>query len=84
LCISISTAFSREALTGISGGGLPWLLYVPPFTPFVLLLREPAGVSSFSLLAALGSLLIATAAVTWLAIGRLTLSHAAAGYKSPA
>lgn len=62
------------ALSGVTGGGLSWLLYVPPFTPFVLLLRPPADVSSISQATALGLLVTATAAVTWLAIGRLTLS----------
>jgi ABC-2 type transport system permease protein len=63
-----------SALTGVSDSGLSWLLYVPPFTPFVLLLRAPADLSSVSQALAIGLLVIATAGITWLAIGRLTLS----------
>ncbi len=69
------------ALTGMSGGNLSWLLYVPPFTPFILLLRPPADLPFVAQAAALGLLVLATAAVTWLTITRLAISHTPSGTK---
>jgi len=64
------------ALTSISGDvtGLAWLLYVPPFAPFVLLLHAPEDISATSQLCAVGLTLAATAVAGRLATGCLTLS----------
>ena len=67
-------AFS-VALATVSGtaSGLAWLLYVPPFTPFVLLLRVPGEVSTLSLIGAMSLMLVSTVGAGWLALSRLTL-----------
>ena len=64
------------ALAGVSGaaGRLDWLLYVPPFTPFMLLLKAPGTLPVTSQIIAVGLLISATAVAGRLAIGRLTLS----------
>jgi ABC-type Na+ efflux pump permease subunit len=48
------------------GGGLNWLVYAPPFTPFVLLMSPqlPAGVEA----AAFGLLVASTVAAGWWAV----------------
>ncbi len=57
-----------------SAAAVSWLVFVPPFTPFILLLRAPGELPALSQVAALGLLLAATALAGWLAVGRLTLS----------
>jgi ABC-type Na+ efflux pump permease subunit len=59
------------ALAGASGAqGLDWLVYAPPFTPFMLLLKAPSLATE---LAALGLLTAAAVAAGWLAVRALTL-----------
>jgi ABC-2 type transport system permease protein len=72
--VVLLTAFC-VALATVSGmaSGLAWLLYVPPFTPFLLLLRAPGEISGVSQAGAMGLMLVATVAAGWLALGRLTL-----------
>ena len=64
------------ALAGVSGasGGLHWLIYLPPFTPFLLLLWDPNQISVATQLGALCLMLGAIGIAGWLATGRLTVS----------
>jgi ABC-2 type transport system permease protein len=66
------------ALAAVSGaaGKLAWLVYVPPFTPFMLLLEPPGALPAHEQFAAIGLLLAATVVAGRLAVGRLTLSGA--------
>jgi ABC-type Na+ efflux pump permease subunit len=52
-----------------------WLLYVPPFTPFLLLMHAPTELSAASQFGAVGLVLLATALAARLAIGRLTVQN---------
>jgi ABC-2 type transport system permease protein len=63
------------ALAGAFGlaGALAWLVYIPPFTPFMLLLEPPGAMSAPAQLAAVGLLIAATAIAGVLAAGRVTL-----------
>jgi ABC-2 type transport system permease protein len=65
------------ALTAMSGreAGLDWLLYLPPFTPFMLLLSGAGQIPAMSQFAALGLMLAGIAIAGWLATGRITLSR---------
>ncbi len=63
------------ALACAFGARESWLLYVPPFTPFLLLLHAPSELSAASQLEAVGLVLLATAVAGWLAIGRLTVQN---------
>ncbi|HWY15190.1 MAG TPA: ABC transporter permease [Rhizomicrobium sp.] len=63
------------ALACAFGARESWLLYVPPFTPFLLLMHAPTELSAASQLEAVGLVLLATAAAGWLAIGRLTVQN---------
>jgi len=64
------------ALGGISGaaGTFHWLIYVPPFTPFLLLLWDPIQISTATELVALCLMLASIAIAGWLAAGRLTVA----------
>ena len=64
------------ALGGISGaaGALHWLVYVPPFTPFLLLLWDPNQISVATQLGAICLMLASIVFAGWLAAGRLTVS----------
>jgi ABC-2 type transport system permease protein len=64
------------ALGGISGaaGTFHWLIYVPPFTPFLLLLWDPSQISAATELVALCLMLVSIAIAGWLAAGRLTVA----------
>jgi ABC-2 type transport system permease protein len=72
------------ALATVSGAAsrLAWLLYVPPFTPFLLLLRAPGEFSGASQFGAMGLMLVATGAAGWLALNRLTLRSEKADYRT--
>jgi ABC-2 type transport system permease protein len=61
-------------IAGAAGGFLHWLIYVPPFTPFLLLLWDPGQISVATEFGALGLMLGAIAIAGWLATGRLTVS----------
>lgn len=65
------------ALTGMSGHdtGLNWLVYLPPFTPFMLLLSGAGQISAMSEAGALILMLAAIAIAGRLATGRITLSR---------
>jgi ABC-type Na+ efflux pump permease subunit len=63
------------AITSVSGAGdLGWLLYAPPFTPFLLLLRAPESLSLMSQVLAAGLTVLATFAAGWVAVRRVTLT----------
>ena len=64
------------ALGGISGaaGTFHWLIYVPPFTPFLLLLWDPSQISAATESVALCLMLVSIAIAGWLAAGRLTVA----------
>jgi ABC-2 type transport system permease protein len=64
------------AFIGVSSAAdrLDWLLYVPPFTPFMLLLRAPEALPLASQLIALGLLAASTALAAGVAVGALTLT----------
>ena len=63
------------ALACAFGARESWLLYIPPFTPFLLLMHAPTELSPASQLEAVGLVLLATAFAGWLAIGRLTVQN---------
>ncbi|HWE06215.1 MAG TPA: ABC transporter permease [Rhizomicrobium sp.] len=63
------------ALACAFGARDSWLLYIPPFTPFLLLMHAPTELSLVSQLEAVGLVLLATAFAGWLAIGRLTVQN---------
>jgi ABC-2 type transport system permease protein len=63
------------ALACAYGARDSWLLYVPPFTPFLLLMHAPGDLSFASQLEATGLLLLATVVAGWLAISRLTVQN---------
>jgi len=65
------------AIASISGGShLGWLLFVPPFSPFLLLLRAPETLSPMSQILAVGLTVLATSAAGWFAVSRVTLTGA--------
>jgi len=61
-------------VSGATGGLLHWLIYLPPFTPFLLLLWDPNQISMATQFGALGVMFVAIAIAGWLAAGRLTVS----------
>jgi ABC-2 type transport system permease protein len=64
------------ALTAAAGGAgarLAWLVYAPPFTPFMLLLRAPGEIPLGQQLAALTLLALAAAAAAVWAVRTLTV-----------
>ncbi|HEY2447013.1 MAG TPA: ABC transporter permease [Rhizomicrobium sp.] len=63
------------ALACALGAHEGWLLYVPPFTPFLLLMHAPESLPLASQVEAVGALLVATVAAAWLAIARLTVQN---------
>jgi len=67
------------ALAAVSGaaGKLAWLVFAPPFTPFMLLLEPPGTLPARAQLASVALTLAATALAGRVAVGRLTLSGAA-------
>jgi ABC-type Na+ efflux pump permease subunit len=56
-----------------------WLVYLPPFAPFILLMHEAKDYSFVCQAVSLGLLILLTALAGWLAIGRFTLSGAQIG-----
>lgn len=65
------------ALAGATGGGpawLGWLAYLPPFTPFVLLLAPPTMLSPVAQGVAVAICLAATALAARFAIGQLRIA----------
>ena len=64
------------ALGGVSGaaGALHWLVYLPPFTPFLLLLWDPDQISVATELGSLCLMLVSIVITGRLATGRLTVS----------
>jgi ABC-2 type transport system permease protein len=65
------------AIAAISGsGGLDWLIYAPPFTPFMLLLRAPESLSATSQILAAGLTVLATVVAGRVAVSRVTLTGA--------
>jgi ABC-type Na+ efflux pump permease subunit len=54
--------------------GEHWLIYVPVFTPFLLLLSDPNQMSVATQLGAICVMLASIAVAGWLATGRLTVS----------
>ncbi len=62
------------ALAAATGAQLAWLLYVPPITPFMLLLRPLDQAWSPGALGALVSLLVATAGAGAWAVQSLSLT----------
>ncbi|HZZ30967.1 MAG TPA: ABC transporter permease [Phenylobacterium sp.] len=65
--------FFTAMASALGAHGMGWLVYLPPFTPFILLMQpQPAGV----VLTALALLAIAAATAAWLAAGVLRLSPA--------
>jgi ABC-2 type transport system permease protein len=65
--------FFTAMAAALGAHGLGWLVYLPPFTPFMLLMQpQPAGVA----LTALALLAAAAAVAAWLAVRTLRLSRA--------
>jgi ABC-type Na+ efflux pump permease subunit len=65
------------ALAGASGGEaawLGWLVYLPPFTPFVLLLAPPAMLTPLTQVVAVAISLAATAVAARFAVGQLRIA----------
>lgn len=64
------------ALACAYGAHESWLLYVAPFTPFLLLIHAPGDLAPASQMEAIVLLILATIAAAWLAVGRLTIHNA--------
>lgn len=68
------------ALASVSNGNsstFSWLVYVPPFTPFLLLLAPPASMPAVFQVLTLGSLLITSLLVAAFAASRLSFAERA-------
>jgi ABC-type Na+ efflux pump permease subunit len=63
-------------LAVVAGGGaqLSWLIYAPPFTPFIMLLTAPGRLPAFAEWGSIGLLLAASALAARMAVTRLTLT----------
>ena len=72
------------AMAGAVGGGatLAWLVYLPPFTPFMLLLAPPGSLGLASQAIALGLMALASLAAGGIAIRRLDLTPAPARWRA--
>ncbi|MDP3852257.1 ABC transporter permease [Phenylobacterium sp.] len=69
--ILLAVFFAALACAGGGADGLAWLVYLPPFTPFMLLMQSyAAGVE----ILAVALLAIATLGAGWLACGALSLN----------
>jgi ABC-2 type transport system permease protein len=63
------------AMTAATGGaGLSWLVYLPPFSPFLLLMQAPGQMAVWSQVLSLCGLAAATGVAGAWAVGRLSLS----------
>jgi ABC-2 type transport system permease protein len=65
------------ALVSVSTGGtgsFSWLLYIPPFTPFLLLLEPPGAIAITVQILVLGFLLVMSVLATTFAASRLSLT----------
>lgn len=71
------------ALAAVAGGAgrLGWLVFAPPFTPFMLLLAAPGTLPLTSELVALGLMVVATAIAARVAVSRVTLPGAASRFR---
>lgn len=67
--VLLAVFFAAFAAAG--GGQLDWLVYVPPFTPFMLLMHPHSLLVE---MIALGQLAAATALAAWMSVSALTLS----------
>jgi ABC-2 type transport system permease protein len=72
--VLLAVFFAALAAASGAASKLAWLAYVPPFTPFMLLLEPPDALSWPEQLLAVVLTLAATAVAGRLAVGRLTLS----------
>ena len=55
-------------------GAWPWLVYVPPFTPFLLLVKSYESVAVMTQLALLGGLLMASLVFVWFSARLLSIA----------
>jgi ABC-2 type transport system permease protein len=63
------------ALACAFGARESWLLYLPPFAPFLLLMHSPAELPLVSQMESIGCLVLGTLAAGWLAVGRLSVHN---------
>jgi ABC-2 type transport system permease protein len=76
--VLLAAFFATLAAAGGGSGQLAWLVYLPPFTPFMLLLQAPGSYSPMTELISLALLGAGTAVAARLAIRGLSLSTAGA------
>ena len=68
-------AFFAVLLTGLGAApAAPWLLYLPPLTPFMLLLSPPGALTASSEVAAFALLAVSAGTAGCLAVSSITLS----------
>ncbi len=72
--VLLAAFFAALAAAGSGGAKLAWLVYLPPFTPFMLLLRAPGAYSLATQATALGLLGLCALAAAKLAMRGLVLS----------
>ena len=77
--VLLAAFFAALAAAGGSGGQLAWLVYVAPFTPFMLLLEPPGTYGVWTELVALGLMAFATVVACRFAVRGLKLSSGGSG-----
>lgn len=78
--VLLAVFFAALVTTGGGAGGLAWLVYLPPFTPFMLLLGDHAAATEFG---ALAGLAVSTALAALLAVRALKLNFDEFGIRGP-
>ena len=68
--VLLAAFFVALAATGNAGASLSWLIYIPPFTPFMLLLTQP---SPIEMAASLSLLALGTAISAYIAVNAFSL-----------
>ena len=72
--VLLAAFFAALAAVGGGAGQLAWLVYVPPFAPFMLLLEPPGTYSLWTEMVSLGLIAVATVIACHLAVKGLALS----------
>ncbi|HEY3811675.1 MAG TPA: ABC transporter permease [Caulobacteraceae bacterium] len=81
--VLLAAFFAALAAVGGGAGQLAWLVYVPPFTPFMLLLEPPGTYGLWTELVALGLMGLGTVFACRLAIRGLQLSSGGSSPRKP-
>lgn len=79
--VLLAVFFAALAATGNGGEHLAWLVYAPPFTPFMLLLKPPAIAG---LAVAISLMIAAITASAWFAVRGVSLKSAKPGRRGVA